>query len=155
VRRPVSLLAVTLVTSLWSAALFAAPSAESPRLSALVYAAGSMVCHQRPERSFHRHGVQYPVCARCLGLYAGAVVGFALWGVASGAGSLPKRRAVWFTSVRWRNVISFVAAPTILSVATGFIGWWDGSNAVRAALALPLGACIAGLIAAAAAGDLR
>jgi uncharacterized membrane protein len=155
VRRPVSLLAVTLVTSLWSAALLAAPSAESPRLSALVYAAGSMVCHQRPERSFHRHGVQYPVCARCLGLYAGAVAGATLWVAASGVGSSPKTRAARFTAVEWRRVISFVAAPTILSVLSGFLGWWDASNAIRAALALPLGACIAALIAAVAAGDLR
>ncbi|MGL4589873.1 MAG: DUF2085 domain-containing protein [Mycoplasmatales bacterium] len=32
-------------------------------------------CHQKPERSFHYHGYQYPVCARCTGLYLGYVIG--------------------------------------------------------------------------------
>ena len=40
-----------------------------------VYIAGALICHQRPERSFHVWGVQWPVCARCLGLYAGAAIG--------------------------------------------------------------------------------
>jgi uncharacterized membrane protein len=154
-RRPASLLAVTLVTLLWSAALFAAPSAETPHFSALVYAAGSMVCHQRPERSFHRNGVQYPVCARCLGLYAGAVGGVAAWVVASGLSGSPKRRVARFTAAHWKRLITFVAAPTVLSVLTGLVGWWDASNAVRAALALPFGASVSAVIAAAAAGDLR
>ena len=35
-----------------------------------VYQLGSLICHQRPERSFHLAGVQMPVCARCFGLYA-------------------------------------------------------------------------------------
>lgn len=114
-----------------------------------------MVCHQRPERSFHRHGAQYPVCARCLGLYVGAVIGIALWVMASGIGARPHLRAARMTSLQWKRTISFVAAPTILSVVTGVMGWWDGSNLFRAMLAVPLGAGIAALVAAVAAGDLR
>src|SRR5580692_775131 len=46
----------------------------------LVYAAGSVLCHQRPERSFHLLGAQLPVCARCAGLYAGtAVAAIIVW----------------------------------------------------------------------------
>jgi hypothetical protein len=37
-----------------------------------VYGAGSLVCHQRAERSFHAWNVQWPVCARCTGVYFGA-----------------------------------------------------------------------------------
>ena len=37
-----------------------------------VYAIGSLICHQLPERSFHLWGAQLPVCARCTGIYAGA-----------------------------------------------------------------------------------
>jgi predicted membrane protein DUF2085 len=40
----------------------------------VMYAAGSLICHQRPERSFHLLGAQMPVCARCAGIYAGAAV---------------------------------------------------------------------------------
>jgi hypothetical protein len=33
------------------------------------------VCHQAPERCFHWFGMTLPVCARCFGLYAGALAG--------------------------------------------------------------------------------
>ena len=145
---------MALATSLWSAALIAAPSADAPRLSAFVYAAGSVVCHQRPERSFHRHGVQYPVCARCLGLYVGAVAGVAAWVAMSGVGALPNQRAARMTAARWRQLLVVVAAPTLITVLTAYFGWWDASNTLRAALALPLGAGIAAVITAVAAGDL-
>src|SRR6185295_1848536 len=36
-----------------------------------VYAVGSVICHQLPERSFHLWAAQLPVCARCTGIYAG------------------------------------------------------------------------------------
>src|SRR4051812_34262892 len=58
----------------WVAVLVAAPFLPAP-IAAAVYLAGSFICHQRPERSFHLVGVQLPVCARCLGLYAGAAIG--------------------------------------------------------------------------------
>src|SRR5262245_8646685 len=47
-------------------------------LAAVMYGIGSLVCHQRPERSVHLFGVQMPVCARCLGIYAGAAAAAAL-----------------------------------------------------------------------------
>ncbi len=28
-------------------------------------------CHQMPERSFHLNGVQFPLCARCTGVFLG------------------------------------------------------------------------------------
>src|SRR5437867_4112806 len=34
------------------------------------YLVGSLLCHQRPERSFFLWGSQMPVCARCMGIYA-------------------------------------------------------------------------------------
>ena len=43
--------------------------------SFVLYAAGSRICHQRPERSFHTAGVKWPVCGRCSGLYLGAPAG--------------------------------------------------------------------------------
>lgn len=33
---------------------------------------GHLICHGIPERSFHIKGHQFPVCARCTGLYLGA-----------------------------------------------------------------------------------
>jgi hypothetical protein len=68
---------------LWPAALVAATRiAALPHrgdaaylLSAAVYFSGSLLCHQRPERSFYLWGTQLPVCARCAGIYAGAALG--------------------------------------------------------------------------------
>lgn len=155
-RRPVSLAAIALVASLWSAALLAAPEpATPPSVSALVYAMGAMVCHQQPDRSFHRGDVQYPVCARCLGLYVGAVAGVIAWGLVGGLGFTPRARAAHFAHSRFKPTLLGVAIPTVLTVVTGALGVWDPQNAVRAGLAFPLGAAIAAVVAAAAAGDLR
>ena len=60
----------------WLVLLVAAPVAPTS-LATLLYAAGSFICHQRPERSFHIDAAQLPVCARCLGIYAGAAIGSA------------------------------------------------------------------------------
>ena len=45
----------------------------SPALAAAVYAVGALICHQRPERSFHWDGAQLAVCARCTGIYSAPV----------------------------------------------------------------------------------
>jgi uncharacterized membrane protein len=52
---------------------------------------GYAVCHQIPERSFHMHGEQLPLCARCSGTFLGGLTGFVVL-TALGrrrAGSLP------------------------------------------------------------------
>jgi len=35
----------------------------------------SHICHQIPERSFYVLGVQFPICARCTGIYSGVIFG--------------------------------------------------------------------------------
>jgi uncharacterized membrane protein len=156
VSRRVVLLALFVITLSWTAALTAAPMTTSPRVSAMTYAAGSLICHQRSERSFHYDGAQYPVCARCFGLYAGAVVGVLFWAAASGLGAAARVRTAQLTRPRVaRRTLIVVALPTVVTVAASWFGWWDAGNLVRAALAIPLGAAIAAVIAAVAAGDLR
>ena len=52
---------------------------------------GYAICHQIPERSFHVAGQQLPLCARCTGIYMGALAGFVLmriWG-RQRAGAMP------------------------------------------------------------------
>lgn len=36
---------------------------------------GWLGCHQMPERSFHIHGYQFPLCARCTGISVGYIIG--------------------------------------------------------------------------------
>jgi uncharacterized membrane protein len=156
VSRPVALLVLLLIAVSWSAAIAAAPRPLAPTMSALTYAAGSFICHQRPERSFHHQGAQYPVCARCLGLYTGAVGGVLLWTAVSGLGRTARAGTARLTHpILVRRILIIAALPTMATVVFSWSGWWDAGNLVRAAGAVPLGATIAAVVAAVAARDLR
>jgi hypothetical protein len=52
-------------------------------------------------------------------------------------------------------MLVLAATPTLVSVALGVVGIWDGTNALRASLALPFGMAVGGVVTAVAAGDLR
>ena len=120
--------------------------------SALIFSIGSLVCHQRPERSFLWAGHQLPVCARCTGLYLSALVGVMGWvGIKAAANWRPRSMDPRMA----RNFFLAAALPTVLSVASGVAGVWDGSNITRALLALPLGATAGVIVAAVATKDLR
>jgi uncharacterized membrane protein len=156
VRRRIALAIVAVVVVGWNAALWAAPAAAVKPLAAMTYLAGSLVCHQQPARSFHQNGVQYPVCARCQGLYGGAVLGVAGWLMLTGMGAVGRSHEHRFLkSTTLRTVLLIVALPTLASLALAWLNVWDASNAWRAALAVPLGAAIAMVLAAVAARDLR
>jgi uncharacterized membrane protein len=156
VRRRVALIALAAALLGWNAALFAAPQAAYPRVAAFTYLSGALVCHQKPERSFHRGAAQYPVCARCLGLYAGAAIGMIAWVMIAGLGGTSRPRAArWLKTRVVRITLTAVALPTVVTWALASVHVWDASNAMRFVLALPLGATIAAVIAAVAAGDLR
>ena len=126
----------------WLALLVLAPAAPAG-LAAVLYAVGSQICHQRPERSFHLLGAQLPVCARCLGIYAGAVAGCAV------ALSARVRRHVSLAAPRTLLVAG--AIPTALTLAAEWSGAWSGSNTVRAAAGIPLGVAVALVVAQGAA----
>ena len=36
----------------------------------------NLICHRKPERSFHIKGYQFPVCARCTGFYLALIIYF-------------------------------------------------------------------------------
>ena len=148
-------------------------------LSSFIFAVGSVICHQRPERSFFFDGHQLPVCARCTGLYLSGLAGFAAWLVwrrmavlvpgtnsASEAVSVPGTNSAGkAVSVPGTNsavdpkvagrLLAIAAMPTALSLLTAAIGVWDGSNFTRALLAIPLGASAGAIVAAVATKDLR
>lgn len=117
-------------------------------LTALAYFAGSVVCHQIPERSFLTAGVPWPVCARCSGLYLGAAAGFVVW---LGLRRLTARRFVG----RPMLALAVVTVPTAVSWVTGVVGLWEGTNMIRFVLAAPLGLTAGAIVAAVAAKDLR
>ena len=117
-----------------------------------IFAVGSVICHQMPDRSFFWDGHHLPVCARCTGLYASAAVGLAAWFAVKWARRkrpMPIRPDV---ALRW---IVLAAVPTALSWTSGALGLWDGTNITRALLAMPLGASAGAIVAAVATKDLR
>ena len=156
VSRRLSLAALLAVITGWNVALLAAPAGDPPQLSAVTYLAGSLVCHQQPARSFHWAGAQLPVCARCLGLYVGALFGVVGWaGIAGWRQTRRSSASVLLAPPVVRAALIVAALPTLASVALAWMGLWDNSNVIRAALAIPLGATVAAVVAAVVAGDLR
>jgi uncharacterized membrane protein len=115
----------------WFALIVAAPILPVPIAGAL-YALGSFICHQRPERSFHLFGAQLPVCARCIGIYAGAAMG-------ASAAALNARVRALATSSSARALLVAGSVPTVLTLVLEWSGLWAGSNAIRAAAGLLLG----------------
>jgi uncharacterized protein (TIGR03382 family) len=125
------------------------PSHQISIASGLTYVAAGYVCHQRPERSFHLDGRQLPVCARCTGLYVAAP-----FGLAAAALLMRRRRPADDRAYRrWRSTLILAAVPTAISLTLEWIGGPGlSSNVSRALTALPLGAALAALLGAAAAG---
>lgn len=150
------------VTLAWLLLLLLAPSAsfhEAGGRAAAVAAAGTyliggVVCHQRPDRSFHPGGAQMPVCARCAGLYLGAGVGVLAAGARRrrGADAQPAGTGRAPTWPRW--VLAAAAAPTALAFAAEAAGWMPSVGELRAAAAVPLGVAVTWVASLVIRGDL-
>jgi uncharacterized membrane protein len=133
----VLLAALAALAAGWVTILLTAPAMPAPA-GAAVYLVGAFICHQLPERSFHLDGYQLPVCARCLGIYAGAAV-------VACAGCLSRVRAplARWPAARLRRIAIAAAAPTAVTVAAEWSGMWAASNVTRAIAGLALGAAAA------------
>ncbi len=81
-------LAAIVMVAAW---LYIAPPGILGKLDALGYA----VCHRIDERSFHIDGRQLPVCARCSGMYIGAVLGLLFQAIiAPRRGGMPRWKVI-------------------------------------------------------------
>lgn len=137
----------------WSAIVPLAPrvaGAVTPHSSlalvlgtAAAYQVGSLVCHQRADRSFHTGAVQWPVCARCAGLYMSAGLGALVMLLLRRRPGLPPA----LTGRRAMLLLSGAGAPTTISWAAERFGLSAASNEWRAALAVPLGLAVSALVA--------
>jgi uncharacterized membrane protein len=139
-----ALLALMLVAGV---SLPVVPCLGPPTLTtAIIYACGGLICHQRADRSLTSCGRQWPVCGRCSGLYLGAAFGVLI--AVAGVG----RRGSWR---QWRARIAIAAAPTATLWTWEMTGLGDPGTPLRLALALPLGIATALWLSAVARGDLR
>lgn len=111
-----------------------------------VYSVGSLLCHQRPERSFHLLAAQLPVCARCTGIYLGAAVAAVAAPVVQPLRPATREAALKGCATDPRLVAFLAALPTI---ATLVYEWTTGvmpSNWMRFAAGLPLGIAASWLV---------
>lgn len=157
-------------TAMWAVLLLAATwlagrahaSAMGSAVIIGVYAIGSAICHQLPERSFHLWRAQMPVCARCTGIYFGAVIGATAAALSRRADALRRKRATpraqgfspamaaVFRPAWVRAALLMAVAPTL---ATVVFEWTTGimpPHAIRAAAGLLIGVVVAWLVVAAA-----
>ena len=128
--------AIVVASVAWPLLLGAAVVAQvhdrSAAWTTVVYAACARVCHQLPGRSFHTAGVQWPVCARCSGLYLAA-------GVGALAAFLRRRPTPWSAI----SIVALAAVPTAVTLGLEWTALAPMTNLLRFAAALPLGAAIA------------
>jgi uncharacterized membrane protein len=108
-------------------------------LAAGVYAVGSFVCHQLPVRSFHLWGAQFPVCARCTGIYFGAAATAVSLAVTRRRHPAEARSA----KADPRTVLLLAVIPTALTLAFEWSTGVTPANWIRALTGLPLGAAVA------------
>ena len=160
---------------MWAALVLSAPllgqvtgGGRGPSaVAAGVYLSGRLVCHQRPERSFHLLGAQLPVCGRCTGLYVAAAAGMLLAlamrprkkkqpgppsraalaaGIREGVEVARRARP----GVAWSTWLLVASVPSVLTLALEWSGAWPVSNMIRAAAAAPLGLALGALLVEAA-----
>ena len=137
-----------------AAPLLASRAHASPAASALilgVYGIASLVCHQLPERSSQLWGAQMPVCARCAGIYAGAVLGaaFALCAPASLRHGRPEVAQGFSSAWSPRIVLALAVTPTVLTLIYEWASGDMPSHAIRAAAGAAIGLVTAWLVVAA------
>jgi len=73
------------------------------------------LCHQKPERSFHIGGRQFPVCARCTGIWLGIPIAFILLYVFG------------FRS----SIVMLLIIPMIIDGGTQYLGYRESTNTLR------------------------
>jgi len=61
-----------------------------------IFSIGSSVCHQIPSHSFIIGSVQFPVCARCTGLYMGSFIGIVYAFLSGKKKGVPKTKFIVF-----------------------------------------------------------
>ena len=90
-----------------------------------------MLCHQKPERSFFWKGKQFPVCARCTGIYLGYL-------------SFPLFNFELIELSSWICVLLF--APTIIDGLTQAFCKRESNNVLRLITGLIAGVGLMALV---------
>jgi hypothetical protein len=166
--------ALVAASIMWAALLPLAPFAASQPapapfwygLAFVAYGAGSFICHQLPARSFHGWLAQWPVCARCTGIYFGAAMaavvatvrlppsplrGFGVPGKPDTTYETVRLKpdTTYITRMSTRRARGLLVAAALPTAVTLLYEWTTGdtpSNAIRALAGAPLGAAVAVIV---------
>lgn len=109
---------------LWLTGIFLAPylrSRASP-WQGLLYAFYSPVCHQVPERCYFLFGHPLGVCARCLGIYLGCLVGLSLY---------PWLRGFRRLELPGTRLFLLLSSPILIDTLGNFTMLWTTPNPGR------------------------
>jgi uncharacterized membrane protein len=115
-------LAILISGSIIMAPLLITAGGFASRWGAVMYLACSGLCHQDPERSYTWHGIQMAVCHRCIGTYAGALLGLLVYPFT------PHFKKGAFPSL---TTFLIFTLPVGIDLFLGTIGAWDGHPYVR------------------------
>jgi uncharacterized membrane protein len=133
-QRPLIFWAVTaaIVVSLVSLILVAPLAAASGHneIAGAIYRGFSVLCHQRPDRSYFIDGHEFGVCSRCTGIY----FGFALTLLA-----YPLLRSLRTTTTPARKWLLLAALPLVIDFSLTFFGLWENTHTSRLVTGLLLG----------------
>ncbi len=104
--------------------IFMAPFLKSklPFVSDLLYAVYSPLCHQNPSRCFVFFGYPLAVCTRCLGIYAGFLLGTCFY---------PLFRNLRIQSLPRREVLIALSLPIVIDATGNLILLWMTNEWIR------------------------
>ncbi|MFZ3071444.1 MAG: DUF2085 domain-containing protein, partial [Anaerolineaceae bacterium] len=130
---------ILLLLGVW---LWLTPSGFFGKLKAIGYS----VCHQIPGRSFHLHNHSFPLCARCTGMYLGALLALGFQFLQGRKGKFPPigtflLLAVLFLGFALDGINSF------LHLLPGQTGWYEPQNWLRLVTGMGAGLCIGAVLA--------
>lgn len=101
-----------------------------------LYFLGRSVCHQIPERSFFIHNIQFPLCARCTGIYTGMFMGFLYILIRKRhKGNKPP-------SIKYVILMIIFLLPMIIDGLTSYLGFRSTNNNIRIITGLMFGVII-------------
>ena len=106
-------------------------SSEYPSLVNLILFVYERICHGIDERSIYIDGKPMAVCARCLGIYAGYVLGLIVY---------PFFRRVSSTNLPQRRWLILAMVPMGIDVLLSLLGFFDNTHLTRTLTGLIAGA---------------
>ena len=120
---------VTSLVALIIVAPLAAASGHTDTAGAIYYAF-SLLCHQRPDRSFFIEGQKFGVCSRCTGIYFGFAFTLVVY---------PLLRSLRTTTTPARKWLFLAALPLAIDFSLTFFGLWANTHTSRLLTGLLLG----------------